>query len=91
MTKYKVYTVTVDEEDGTWWRKFLGHVVAENRTAAMEAALEKFGGYWNSTRVFSVGTRVKLRGCLSEREHSRLGRSCFEAMSRDEQDAYVGR
>ena len=87
MTKFKVYRSSVDEEDGSWTRTFLGHIEAEDISAARTAAIDKFGanhgpGGFNNTmsgdlRVFESGETVKLRGYLERKTKEKYQRQYY--------------
>ena len=82
--KFKVYRRSVDEEDGSWTRNFLGHVEADDIQSARTAAIGKFGAYHGpggfdnsmcgDLRVFESGERVKLRGYLDRKTREKYQR-----------------
>ena len=85
--KFKIYRSSVDEEDGSWFRQFLGHVEAENIDAARTAAITQFGanhgpGSFNNTmsgdlRVFEAGEAVKIRGQLKRETREKYARQYY--------------
>ena len=88
--KLKAYKAWTDSESGEWGRSLLGYVSADTEDACRLAAAEKFGCEYFRIRLFKIGERVKLHGYMSERSRAACLRAEFNAMSSDEQDAYMG-
>jgi len=87
MSKFKIYRSSVDEEDGSWTRSFLGDIEAANVDEARFAAIYTFGanhgpGGYNNTpsgdlRVFPDGETVTLRGYLDRKTKAKYQRAYY--------------